>query len=636
MSSIFLSYRRLDAAGHAGRLHDALTDHFGPDQVFQDYEDIEAGSDFVQVIETALGESSVLVLVIGDRWLTVALPDGRRRLDVPDDVVRLEVAAALGRGIPVIPVLVAGASMPAAGDLPSALAALPRHNALEISDSRWDYDVGRLLQRLEKVPGLRPVSLPTPVRLTWATRRQWIRQQMNPRGVFRAAFATLTVTATVLSVYWGLVPFLEGSPAPRPMTGDFNVAVADFGLQRDDRVEESEAGRELAQSFSDRLVGALAPLNTSGFDLQVRPPTEVDTLKGATPEERAREAEKQSRRIKADLIVYGTVEPDGSGSSFTPEFYLSAAKLVKAEELIGKHDLGAPVRTSEDFTRSVIARRDLRDRLLGRTGALANFVVGLSYYAGERLEEAAIHFESARTAPGLDDADGKEVLYLFLGNVAGKRNDLPTAEAHFARALELEPEYARAQIGAGSVLFQRSHRGCEPDDVDAPGLLRALELYRSAERARDQPPLADISTKAAFGQGQALLCLSNARVADHWAEARVAFERVIGEYGGRNERVRNTAAEAHAGLGLVALPSAAAPDARERYERALHEYDRAAEVTLLDERRAFFHSMRGFILSRLGEQRRALAAYDLAIRLEPDGARRNGYEEGRRAVAGGS
>ncbi len=96
MSSIFLSYRRADAAGHAGRLHDSLTEHFGPDQVFHDYADIEAGSDFVQAIEQAIAATSVLVVVIGDTWLTVTLPDGRRRLDVPDDAVRLEVAALWG------------------------------------------------------------------------------------------------------------------------------------------------------------------------------------------------------------------------------------------------------------------------------------------------------------------------------------------------------------------------------------------------------------------------------------------------------------------------------------------------------------------------------------------------------------
>ncbi len=83
-----------------------------------------------------------------------------------------------------IPALVEGAKMPAAEQLPSALVALHRHNAIEISDSRWDYDVGRLLERLEKVPGLRPIRPRKPVLLTRATWRQWLRHQMTPRGAF--------------------------------------------------------------------------------------------------------------------------------------------------------------------------------------------------------------------------------------------------------------------------------------------------------------------------------------------------------------------------------------------------------------------------------------------------------------------
>ncbi len=446
--------------------------------------------------------------------------------------------------------------------------------------------------------------------------------------------ALLTLAATVLGVYWGLRPFFEDPPAARAMTGDFNIAVASFGAaDATGRVEPSEAGEELAQSLADRLEVELEPFEESGFDLQVRPPTEMARLTGATPEERVREAEAQARKIKADLVVYGTIRPVGDTPAFVPELFLNEQKLPRAEELVGQHDLGSSIPTTHDFAQSVVARKELRERLLGRTNALTNLVLGLSYYSGDRLEDAARHFEAARVAPGWDDADGKEVIYLFLGNVAGKLGDLDAAAAHFARALELEPEYARAESAPDRCCSRGLATDCAPGDVDATGLDGALGRFQAATRATVQSPLADIGTKSAFGEGQVYLCLSQALVADRWADAQANFERVIADYGGKNPRLRDTAAEAYSNLGFIHLPFAAdAPDAPARYRQALADYDRAIDTTRLNDRRAFFHSMRGFILARLGDRNGAVAAYGEAIRLEPDETRRQEYEARRQAV----
>src|SRR5205085_6183142 len=105
--------------------------------------------DFVQVIETAVGACDVLVALIGRHWLTIT--DGTaRRLDNPNDFVRLEIAAALDRGVRVIPVLVQGATMPGARDLPDELVKLSRRNAFELSDRHWPRDVEQLIIALER------------------------------------------------------------------------------------------------------------------------------------------------------------------------------------------------------------------------------------------------------------------------------------------------------------------------------------------------------------------------------------------------------------------------------------------------------------------------------------------------------
>jgi sugar lactone lactonase YvrE len=148
---IFISYRRGDTSGYAGRLSDDLRDHVGVAGVFRDIDTIDAGADFGEAITEAVASCHALVAIIGREWLTSQDKNGRRRLDDPEDFVRLEIAAALERGIVVMPVLVENTQMPAVADLPAQLAPLARRNAIDVSDSRWNYDVSRLLERIESL-----------------------------------------------------------------------------------------------------------------------------------------------------------------------------------------------------------------------------------------------------------------------------------------------------------------------------------------------------------------------------------------------------------------------------------------------------------------------------------------------------
>jgi TIR domain len=147
---VFISYRREETAYPAGWLYDRLTDRFADGQVFKDIDSIELGDDFVEVISTAVGSCDVLLALIGDRWLTITDEDGQRRLDDPNDFVRVEIEAALARNVRVIPILVEGARMPRAAELPPSLARLVRRQALELSPARFDSDTSRLLRVLER------------------------------------------------------------------------------------------------------------------------------------------------------------------------------------------------------------------------------------------------------------------------------------------------------------------------------------------------------------------------------------------------------------------------------------------------------------------------------------------------------
>ena len=160
MRGIFISYRRDDAEGQAGRLFDELSAHFGRDAVFMDVAGIKKGMDFRRIIEEHVTSCGVLLVIIGKRWLSATDGKGQRRLDDANDFVRLETAAALARDIPVVPVLVHDAVMPTAQELPDVLKELAFRNGTELTHARWDSDVKLLIEDLRpylETPGM-PVA----------------------------------------------------------------------------------------------------------------------------------------------------------------------------------------------------------------------------------------------------------------------------------------------------------------------------------------------------------------------------------------------------------------------------------------------------------------------------------------------
>jgi hypothetical protein len=211
MSSIFISYRRAGTSGYGGRLQEDLRHHFGRGRVFRDIDSIRPGSDFAQVIDQAVARSGIVLALIGSSWLQATNERGQRRLDDPDDFVRLEIEAALKQGIVVIPVLVEGARVPSPGDLPPSISRLGRTQGIELTDERWDYDLSRLIGVLEEVVGV--PSEPTLDRTAagpaaWSTASQPAAGVgIVPPGPAGAPGASDTTAAA---------PVVGGPPAPGP------------------------------------------------------------------------------------------------------------------------------------------------------------------------------------------------------------------------------------------------------------------------------------------------------------------------------------------------------------------------------------------------------------------------------------
>lgn len=154
MTRVFISYRRSDSEHIAGRIYDFLEKAFGREKVFKDVDSIPLGSDFREVIARHVAQCDVVVAVIGPTWLEVVDGAGERRLDDPEDLVRLEIEAALSRDIPVIPALVAGSSMPARERLPDSIQSLVFRNAISIRpDPDFRKDMGRLTAAIRGIRG---------------------------------------------------------------------------------------------------------------------------------------------------------------------------------------------------------------------------------------------------------------------------------------------------------------------------------------------------------------------------------------------------------------------------------------------------------------------------------------------------
>lgn len=210
-SVIFISYRRADSADVSGRIYDRLSDHFGRKAIFKDVDDIPLGVDFKIYLEDAVSRCEVELVIIGPEWLTITDETGQRRLDDPKDFVRIEVEAALKRGIPVVPVLIGGASMPTEHELPDVLEKLACHNGTAVRpDPDFRNDMNRLIQHLE-----RHITPPSP----WAPLAGLL---------WKAALALLAVVVLGVAAIGGfrLLPPPNG-PIHTPVVNDVWQPTAD-------------------------------------------------------------------------------------------------------------------------------------------------------------------------------------------------------------------------------------------------------------------------------------------------------------------------------------------------------------------------------------------------------------------------
>jgi tetratricopeptide (TPR) repeat protein len=441
------------------------------------------------------------------------------------------------------------------------------------------------------------------------------------RSKFFFLIPVFVVISSLLVVYQFILPLLQPKPH---LTGDFNVAIAQFSGS------DARQAADLSSSVYQRLVkcidaetgAASCPKgmsDTGQFDIQVLSPRDTGTVSGKTVQARAENAAKLAEQVNADLVVFGMLTTGDAGSELQPEIYLANKKLADAQELSGYNSFGTGIRVGENISANGTARQELRDKLILRADALKSFLIGLNYFTRGKFDLANQYMSEAASSDGWSDSEGKEVLYMFLGNIAGQSNHIDQAEQYFQRALQLNPDYSRALLGQAEVAFFRSNGGCQPDQIDASGVTAAIDAYQRAGQARDQPPLADIGAKVRYRVARAHLCLIQAQQEEDTSQVENTFKEIIQEYEAGNARLKYLASESHADLGLLYLPLVSAQNTQAAYQRALSEYQTA--IGLCDassaDRQAVFYSQVGFIQWRLNNPTAAKAAYDTAIQLDP-------------------
>jgi CHASE2 domain-containing sensor protein len=241
-TKIFVSYRRGDTAGFVHRLYEDLARKYGRAAVFMDLADIEPGEPFPEEIREAAAAAAVFLVVIGARWTSIEDDEGNRRLDEPGDWVVAEVAAALGSGGDVLPVLLEGASLPHADELPVPIQGLLSRQAVEVTPQRWEEDSRRLRKAIDRCLLGRRRRPP----LSWGLAAAAVAAAL-------AMLAWLVDLTAVPGLSWGQRLLERGLARRAPAAlGDDSVWLVEV----DDRQEGLSQRRERYADLLDTVAGA--------------------------------------------------------------------------------------------------------------------------------------------------------------------------------------------------------------------------------------------------------------------------------------------------------------------------------------------------------------------------------------------
>lgn len=394
-----------------------------------------------------------------------------------------------------------------------------------------------------------------PIELPWFLKASW--KTLGAYVALVGILSTILVTGPQLNLYIRTQMPVIKCIFPYPMAEDpsFNIAIAPFTIVNQDKFKVNKAdGYILANGVKKMLEENIEELDIENPD--IRDPSITCPIKGQTPEQRQQAASKLAERIQADVLIYGIIKPSGNELEVTPEFYVNYNGFEQGGEIAGAHQLGSSLPLSEDEIQN-----GTNTQLITREKALIYIVQGLSSIALDRYEDAMDHFQTAEGLPYWYDDEGKAVLFLLMGgtsqsmatlirDITPEEYQLRLNEAHnfYETAINLDKQYARAQLGLANVLYLEALGDPfgEGNNVDLDKLVEAEKAYQTVLDKSNAPESANITAKVHYGFGLIYLARGQLDLANS------EFLQVVEYFQGEDGSLENLASHAYARLGWIA------------------------------------------------------------------------------------
>jgi tetratricopeptide (TPR) repeat protein len=384
-----------------------------------------------------------------------------------------------------------------------------------------------------------------------------------------------------LALFLGVVIFIAGatgggywySKQPKKMTGDYNIAIAQFGeIQADGTIQPSQSAARIRSRLFNFLDGEY---KTSGLGLNVQ----VTNVNMPLIIEDS-QAEKLANKINADIVIYGTVslQQNKDQADFQPRFYV--AEQSDTKEITGTSKLAVPITFAISDLNS---DSGLNSKLRTRTEILFNFTKALIYFSEKDDSSALRTVNSAiSTAEDLSEPfDGEEVLYLLAAKIYIQQSEYENADQMLDQALKLNPKYARAYLARGNIYYDQGkifYEKDKPATYHEDLLLKAKTEYETALNAPNQPEGAYILIKARTNLGNVLynLGLIHGGDAELFSQATSHYTYVVKEYEQTQDPfLESYAAIAYSGLGGIYKTDGKIDQALEAYQQAYKLTDEA-------------------------------------------------------------
>jgi tetratricopeptide (TPR) repeat protein len=483
--------------------------------------------------------------------------------------------------------------------------------------------------------GLAPQPLERAGRLPWPVRLT--------RWAFVTFIALLGIIGTLLGIPGMLRTVRTEVPVincvwPYPMDKNkLTVVFNEFSVvDESGSPVPSAAGRELADFLFKRF-----EIDWQDLDLrlpyELRPPSHTCPIRGRSRPERAQEAAQLAEEINADIVVYGEITdtvrshgPDVGAAQkpqFALEFHVAYRGFDEGGEIAGPYALGGPLAIDIPFEPRKFEGIDNPAHLV-RVDILSLIAIGLSYYSADDPTRALEYFQQAEQNPYWPRTDGKEIIYLLLGNAKIRQVGLqPSEEAlaaaygYYTEALSIDPGYVRAKLGVGSAQYMMANAKFARVPTSTVGCATLEQAAGTYQQVRDMSGgvgSENLKAKVHYGLGQVYLargvyCEAGLAQQAEFERARAEFEVVTSEYEGGNSSIESRAGSSYGLLGTLAVMS-------EDYDAAIAYYRLAVEHAFPSQQ-ILYYSRLARIYCRQGKAEEAAMAYQDAIDL----ARLYGY-----------